>query len=159
MSFEQELALQMTRRRFFGRGAKGIGSLALATLLREDLFGDTPGKSSRILNPLHFAPTAKRIIYLFMSGAPSQLDLFDPKPKLVEMTGEPMPESVTQGQRIAQLAGRKLVCVGSKFQFRKHGRSAPRCPSFCRTWPASPTIWPSYARCIPTPSTTTRPSP
>ena len=123
MSFEQELALQMTRRRFFGRGAKGIGSLALATLLREDLFGDTPGKSSRILNPLHFAPTAKRVIYLFMSGAPSQLDLFDPKPKLVEMTGEPMPESVTQGQRIAQLAGRKLVCVGSKFQFRKHGRS------------------------------------
>ena len=123
MRLEQELALQMTRRRFFGRGARGIGSLALASLLREDLYGDAAGRSYGALNRLHFAPTAKRVIYLFMSGAPSQLDLFDSKPKLVEMTGQPMPESVTRGQRIAQLAGRKLVCVGSRFQFGKHGRS------------------------------------
>lgn len=81
-----------------------------------------PG-SRGVLNPLHFAPKAKRVIYLFQSGAPSQLDLFDHKPKLREMNGKPMPESLTKGQRIAQLMGQPLNCVGSKFTFRKHGQS------------------------------------
>ena len=75
------------------------------------------------LNPLHFPARAKRVIYLFQSGAPSQLDLFDPKPKLIELNGKPMPESYTKGQRIAQLAGQKLTCVGTKFKFHRHGRS------------------------------------
>ena len=123
MTFWKENALSMTRRHFFGRGAKGIGSLALGSLLQKDLFSDPSKKTFGALNALHFAPKAKRVIYLFMSGAPSQLDLFDPKPKLVQMNGKPMPESFTKGQRIAQLAGKKLVCVGSKFRFMKHGQS------------------------------------
>jgi len=92
--------------------------------------GDTPQSFAPlhaglkgVLNPLHFAPKAKRVIYLFQSGAPSQLDLFDHKPKLREMNGKPMPESLTKGQRIAQLMGQPLNCVGSKFAFRKHGQS------------------------------------
>ena len=68
----------ITRRHFFGRGALGIGSLALASLSNEQLFGQTAGTSK----PPHFAPKAKRVIYLFMAGAPSQLDLFDYKPML-----------------------------------------------------------------------------
>ncbi len=129
---EEDILRHMTRRHFFGRTAKGIGTLALASLLRADLFaagkkaGSSPLPGSHghgILNPLHFAPRAKRVIYLFMSGAPSQLDLFDYKPKLIELNGKPMPESFTKGQRIAQLAGQKLTCVGSKFKFQKYGKS------------------------------------
>ena len=77
------------------------------------------------MKSLHFAPKAKRIIYLFMSGAPSQLDLFDPKPKLVEMTGKDLPESVRKGQRITTMtSGQKnLFCVGSPYKFKKYGRA------------------------------------
>ena len=122
----QERQLQaLTRRHFFGRSARGLGTLALASLLERTLLaGDrSPGTragngfpSHGVLNPLHFAPRAKRVIYLFQSGAPSQLDLYDYKPRLVELNGKPMPESYTKGQRIAQLAGQKLTCVGTKFQ-------------------------------------------
>ncbi len=129
---EQEILRQMTRRHFFGNTARGIGGLALASLLRPDLFAAAKKANSAplagahprgLINPLHFAPRAKRIIYLFMSGAPSQLDLFDYKPKLIDLNGKPMPESFTKGQRIAQLAGQKLTCVGTKFKFQKHGKS------------------------------------
>ncbi|MGN6133884.1 MAG: DUF1501 domain-containing protein, partial [Aureliella sp.] len=76
------------------------------------------------LGRLHFAPNAQRISYLLMSGAPSQLDLFDPKEKLIEMTGKDLPESVRNGQRITTMtSGQKnLFCVGSPFKFRKHGQ-------------------------------------
>ena len=126
MNLFEELNQQLTRRHFFRRSARGIGTLALGSLLRNDLFAasaQAPGTSRGVINPLHFAPTAKRIIYLFQSGAPSQLDLFDHKSKLIELNGQPMPESFTKGQRIAQLAGQKLTCVGSKFKFQKHGSS------------------------------------
>ena len=121
-----ELHRQITRRHFFGRSARGIGSLALASLLDKQLFaaGAKPlPATGGALGQLHFAPRAKRIIYLFMSGAPSQLDLYDYKPKLVELNGKPMPESFTKGQRIAQLAGQKLTCVGTKFKFQRFGKS------------------------------------
>ena len=121
-----EIQRQITRRHFFGRGARGLGTLALASLLDRSLFaaGAQPRASSGgALPALHFAPRAKRVIYLFMSGAPSQLDLYDYKPKLIELNGQPMPESFTKGQRIAQLAGQKLTCVGTKFKFQKYGRS------------------------------------
>jgi hypothetical protein len=127
MSLLHELNQQMTRRHFFGRSATGIGTLALTSLLRKDLLAAPMGSATGargILQPLHFQPTAKRIIYLFQSGAPSQLDLFDYKPQLIALNGKPMPESFTKGQRIAQLAGQKLTCVGSKFKFQKHGKSA-----------------------------------
>jgi hypothetical protein len=123
----------MTRRHFFGRSARGLGTLALASLLNRDLFAagkkgsaaavGRPFPAHGVIDPLHFAPRAKRVIYLFQSGAPSQLDLYDYKPQLIELNGKPMPESFTKGQRIAQLAGQKLTCVGSKFKFSRHGKS------------------------------------
>jgi hypothetical protein len=124
----------MTRRHFFGRSARGLGTLALASLLKPELFA-AGNKGSRaaaaalpfpahgVINPLHLAPRAKRVIYLFQSGAPSQLDLYDYKPKLIELNGKPMPESFTKGQRIAQLAGQTLTCVGTKFKFNRQGKS------------------------------------
>ena len=119
---------QLTRRHFFGRSARGLGGLALASLLNPKGFAASPkpgpiASGGGIINPLHFAPKAKRVIYLFQSGAPSQLDLYDYKPKLIELNGKPMPESYTKGQRIAQLQGQKLTCVGTKFKFSKHGKS------------------------------------
>ena len=123
----------LTRRHFFSRSARGLGTLALASLLNQNLFAagkkaattaaGNPFPSHGTINPLHFAPKAKRVIYLFQSGAPSQLDLFHHKPKLIELNGKPMPESYTKGQRIAQLQGQKLTCVGTKFKFTRHGKS------------------------------------
>ncbi len=123
----------MTRRHFFGRTARGLGTIALASLLNPNLFAagkkakpagaGNPFPAHGTINPLHFAPRAKRVIYLFQSGAPSQLDLYDYKPKLIDLNGQPMPESYTKGQRIAQLQGLKLTCVGTKFKFTRHGKS------------------------------------
>ena len=131
--FHQAHLQMMRRRHFFGRSARGLGALALASLLNPGLFaagkrdktGTTgaPFPAHGTINPLHFAPRAKRVIYLFQSGAPSQLDLFDHKPKLIELNGKPMPESYTKGQRIAQLQGQKLTCVGTKFKFAQHGQA------------------------------------
>ena len=111
------------RRSFLLNSATGVGGMALAALLRNAAAGSSeplPGA----LGQLHFAPRAKRIIYLFMSGAPSQLDLFDPKPTLTAMTGQDLPESVRNGQRITTMtSGQKnLFCVGSPFKFRKWGQ-------------------------------------
>jgi len=128
--FEADLRKIMTRRAFFGRASSGLGSLALASLLKPDLLAATrkPGSTARSLgavNPLHLAPRARRVIYLFMSGAPSHIDLFDYKPKLVEMTGAELPDSVRKGQRITGMtSGQKnLLCVGTPFKFAKHGQS------------------------------------
>ena len=126
---KQELARQMTRRHFFNRTSTGIGTLALASLINEKLFAQpaTPGHnlvSHGAFNPLHFAPKAKRVIYLFMSGAPSHIDLFDHKPKLAEMTGKELPKSVRGDQRITGMTSgqKELLCVGSPFKFSKHGK-------------------------------------
>jgi hypothetical protein len=124
MKPEDSIALHLTRRHFFARGARGIGAAALASLLGspQSVSAEVPGipNDARVL---HRPPRAKRVIYLFQSGAPSHLDLFDPKPELVKMNGKPMPESLTRGQRIAQLMGQPLNCVGSRFRFDRHGRS------------------------------------
>src|SRR4051812_16829140 len=99
MNLLEEINLQLTRRHFFKRSAHGLGTVALASLLNKTLLASTPPAaaltSKGMLNPLHYAPKAKRVIYLFMSGAPSQLDLWDYKPKLIELNGKPMPESFT----------------------------------------------------------------
>ena len=105
--------LQATRRRFLG---SGIGSLALASLLRED--GLLASESTR--TP-HFAPTAKRCIYLFMEGGPSQMDLFDPKPKLNELDGQPMPESLLKDVKFAFAQKESARLMGSPRRFQKHG--------------------------------------
>ena len=123
--FRQELARVMTRRHFFGRTSAGIGSLALASLLNRNLFGaEKPFRSLGTVNPLHLAPKARRVIYLFMSGAPSHIDLFDYKPKLAEMTGTELPKSVRGDQRITGMTSgqKQLLCVGSPFKFSRHGR-------------------------------------
>src|SRR5437868_6901144 len=89
---------EMNRRDFFGRFALGLGGAALFGLLKGDAFGAVPAAAPNpfkgILDSPHFAPKAKRIIYLFMSGGPSQMDLFDYKPLLNKMNGQDLPASV-----------------------------------------------------------------
>ena len=81
----------------------------------------TDGRAS--IHPLHLAPKAKRIIYLYMAGGPSHLETFDSKPELARMHGKPMPESFTKGMPIAQLQGQKLVCFAPQHPFRRCGAS------------------------------------
>ena len=127
MNAFDSLPHQLTRRHFFGNTARGIGVAALASLLRPSGLSagaaDITANAAGVVHPLHRAPKAKRVIYLFQSGAPSQLDLYDYKPTLISMNGKPMPESLTKGQRIAQLMGQPLNCVGTKFAFKRHGQS------------------------------------
>jgi hypothetical protein len=110
--------LALTRRQLLGRTATGIGSLALASLLRPGLLAGAP------VAP-HFAPKAKRVIYLFMHGGPSQLDLFDHKPDLRRRHGEELPASLRGTQRLTGMtSGQKAFPVtASLFQFARHGRS------------------------------------
>jgi hypothetical protein len=129
MDLLREYELLQTRRHFFGRLATGIGGVALASLLNPTLgaasTGTSEGADRGVLGNPHFAPTAKRVIYLFMSGAPSQLDLFDYKPKLEGLFDTDLPDSVRQGQRITGMtAGQKRLAIApSKFKFQRHGRS------------------------------------
>jgi hypothetical protein len=116
-----EARLRLTRRRFFGRTAHGVGLAALATLLGRDLAaasGGLPGLP-------HFAPRAKRVIYLFQSGAPSQMDLFDPKPRLDQLRGSELPDSIRQGQRLTGMTATQasFPVAPSKFRFARHGQS------------------------------------
>src|SRR5579871_114770 len=89
-----EISKLLTRRHFFGRTATGIGVAALASLLNDQLFAEESSKTGGALARLQFVPKAKRVIYLFMSGGPSQIDLFDYKPKLKELNGTELPASV-----------------------------------------------------------------
>ena len=94
-----------------------------------------------------------------MSGGPSHLETFDYKPKLAELDGQPMPESFTKGQPIAQLQGQELKCLGPQSKFSKHGESGQEISDFLPyIAQASPTTSASSARCTPTRSTTTRPT-
>src|SRR5207248_1872488 len=105
MNVNREYQLLLTRRQLFGRAAAGIGTVALASLLNDRLFGG--------MAATHFAAKAKRVIYLFMSGGPSHIDLFDYKPKLKDYHGTELPASVRMGQRITGMtAGQKsFPCV------------------------------------------------
>src|SRR5262245_26863152 len=113
----------LTRRYFFGRAGAGIGIAALSGLLSNDL--QAAPDNAGLPGLPHFAPTAKRVIYLFQSGAPSQMDLFDYKPRLTELARQELPESVRQGQRLTGMtAGQTSFPVApSIFQFRQHGAS------------------------------------
>jgi hypothetical protein len=81
------------------------------------------GPMRGVVSPPHVAPKAKRVIILYMSGGPSHLETFDPKPELAKLDGQPMPESFTRGQPIAQLQGAKLLCLAPQMKFARHGRS------------------------------------
>jgi len=113
---------EMTRRHFFGKTSTGLGLAALTTLLKAEQnpqrFGGLPGVP-------HFAPKARRVIYLFQSGGPSQIELFDYKPRLKEFAGTDLPESIRNGQRLTAMSATqsKFPTVPSKFQFAQHGQS------------------------------------
>src|SRR5690349_4209566 len=130
MDPELQSQLVLTRRHFFGRSAVGIGAAVLASLLNEDLLrADTHGGQATAPGGLpglpHFAPTAKRVIYLFQSGAPSQMDLFDYKPRLTDLAKTELPESVRMGQRLTGMSSGQasFPVAPSVFQFRHHGAS------------------------------------
>ena len=120
MNLDREHQLLLTRRQLFGRTATGIGTAALASLLN-------PGTANAggTLGTAHFAPRAKHVIYLFMSGGPSHIDLFDHKPGLKEHHGQELPGSVRMGQRITGMtAGQaSFPCVAPMFKFGQHGKS------------------------------------
>src|SRR5690242_15663788 len=126
--------LQQTRRTFLGRSAAGIGSIALASLLNPCMLFAADKRSNAdkwrgVINPLHFAPKAKRVIFLCMAGGPSHLETFDSKPKLAELHGQPMPESFTKGQPIAQLQGQQLKCFAPQFARSEERRVGKECSS------------------------------
>jgi len=112
----------LNRRTFLNRASVGVGAAALATLLASDARADLNAFGG--LSRLPDLPVkAKRVIFLSMSGGPSHLETFDNKPVLAELDGQPMPESFTKGQPIAQLQGQELKCLGPQFRFRRHGES------------------------------------
>ncbi|QDT43078.1 hypothetical protein Pan241w_31750 [Gimesia alba] len=107
----------LNRRQFFTSGASGLGTLALASLLKDEglLASENSGQQA------HFAPKAKRCIYLFMEGGPSQMDLFDPKPKLNELDGQPMPESLLKDIKFAFIQKEAAQLMGSPRTFKRYG--------------------------------------
>jgi uncharacterized protein (DUF1501 family) len=116
--------LQVTRRHFFQECGIGVGKIALAGLLTGGFARRS--EAAAAVNPLapkkpHFAPKARRVIHLFMAGAPSQLDLFDYKPTLAKLEGKPIPPSVIAGQRYAFIRSDAAV-LGPRFKFTRHGQ-------------------------------------
>src|SRR5262245_10804218 len=117
MSPRDELHKGITRRTFLGRSAAGLGGLALASLLH--------GRLSAAPPRLHFAPRARRVIFLFMFGGPSHVDLFDPKPRLRQLDGQELPASVRGGQRLSANTATQegLRLAASPFRFARHGKA------------------------------------
>ncbi|MBS0211228.1 MAG: DUF1501 domain-containing protein [Planctomycetes bacterium] len=124
-----ELAKSETRRQFFGRAATGIGAAALASLFDPASLGaatsDATAGVPGILKQPHVAPRAKRVIYLFMHGGPSQMDLFDYKPGLAARHGAELPASVRAGQRLTTMSSNQktLPVAPSPFKFAQHGQA------------------------------------
>src|SRR5438132_5154279 len=110
----------MTRRHFFERTSSGLGIAALASLFHDELRAE-----GALAGLPHFPPKAKRVIYLFQSGAPSQMELFDYKPKLKELRATELPESIRQGQRLTGMtaAQSSFPVAPSLFRFAQHGGS------------------------------------
>jgi hypothetical protein len=123
-----ERRLLLTRRHFFGLHAAGVGSAALASLLGEDLraaTGDAAAGQKGLPGLPHFPPKAKRVIYLFQSGGPSQMDLFDYKPSLDKVHKTELPESIRKGQRLTGMTATQssFPVARSIFSFAQHGQS------------------------------------
>ncbi|MEM7387940.1 MAG: DUF1501 domain-containing protein, partial [Verrucomicrobiota bacterium] len=110
------LSHPQTRRHFLGKSAAGFGSAALASLLQ----GETAAGTSHLYQ---HAPRAKRVIYLFMSGGPSHVDTFDPKPLLTQRDGEPIPPDLVRHHEFAMIKSGKLLLKGSPWEFHQHGQS------------------------------------
>jgi hypothetical protein len=128
---DSRLHTLLARRAFLARTAQGLGAVALASLA-----APRPAAAAAplagVLDPPPLPRKAKRVIWMTMAGGPSQLETFDPKPKLAEMHGQPMPESLTKGQQLAQLQGQKLVCFGPQHPFAKMG---PNGTEICALFP------------------------
>ena len=123
MDPRQELQAALTRRHFFGRASTGVGIAALAHLLNKDLLAD---ESTGGLPGLpHFPPKAKRVIYLFQSGGPSQLEMFDYKPALEQRNGTELPDSIRMGQRLTGMTATQagFPVIPSVFKFGRHGQT------------------------------------
>src|SRR5262245_29370675 len=114
----------INRRLFLRTSGLGLGGLALSHLLGRDASAAQNPLQGVLAKP-HFEPKAKRIIYLFMAGGPSQLDLFDHKPLLNKMNGQDLPDSVRKGQRLTGMSAHQaqLPLAGSIFHFAQHGQS------------------------------------
>jgi hypothetical protein len=126
-----ENRLHVTRREFFGRSACGLGTAALAHLLGRSGHASAAERDINSLAP-HFAPKAKRVIYLFQNGAPTHVELFDWKPKLKELHGKPVPESAVAGKRFSTMTGSpkgKLI-LGPVEPFQQHGKCGAWVSSF-----------------------------
>ncbi len=119
----QQHCLAVTRRHFFRNCGVGLGRVALAGLLTDALArrASAAPDAPFPIKPPHFAPKAKRVIHTFMAGAPSQLEMFDYKPKLAELEGKPIPPEVIGGQRYAFIRSDAAV-LGPRFKFAKHGQ-------------------------------------
>src|SRR5262245_30710522 len=122
MSLREEYLQYRTRRHFFKDCGVGLGAVALASLLNDDLFAQAPADNPLAPRRPHFAPKAKNVIYLHMAGSPSVLDLFDHKPRLNTLNGQPCPESYIRGQQFAFIRGTPKL-LGSPHRFRPRGRS------------------------------------
>ncbi len=120
--FENQLL--QTRRHFLSRTAWGLGTAALGTLLEQDLGAADANPGASLCIP-HFAPKAKRVIYLFQSGAPSQMDMFDYKPALKELRATELPDSIRRGQRLTGMTATQasFPIAPTKYSFAQHGKS------------------------------------
>lgn len=125
--WSDHIGLLENRRQFFGRSSTGIGTAALASLLQRDAVhgAEAPTRHGGLPGIPHFAPRAKRVIYLLQSGAPSQVDLLDHKPTLEKLHLQPLPDSIRDGQRLTGMtAGQKeFPVIKSPYAFRQHGES------------------------------------
>ncbi|HMF14769.1 MAG TPA: DUF1501 domain-containing protein, partial [Gemmataceae bacterium] len=118
--------IQHTRRHFFRDCGIGLGSMALGSLLARETHA-APAVNPLAPKPPHFAPKAKAVIFLFMAGGPSQFELFEPKPDLQKLHGQPIPESFVKGKRFAFMdtfAKERPKLLGTNRRFARHGKSA-----------------------------------
>lgn len=124
MNSLQQYEMLFNRRQFFGGVAGGVGAAALASLLGGDAQGVEQKQFGGLSGLPHFAPKAKRVIFLHQSGAPSQLDLFDYKPNLAEIHGQELPERIRMGQRLTDMTSmqKSKPVTAPMFKFAKHGR-------------------------------------
>jgi hypothetical protein len=124
---------QLARRAFLGASSQGVGAAALAALAGPGYAGRAAAAPLRgVLGELPLPRKATRVIWLSMAGGPSHLETFDPKPQLAALDGQPMPESMTKGQQLAQLQGAKLTCLGPQHPFRPMG---PAGTEICELFP------------------------
>jgi len=117
-----EESILLNRRHFLTSTASGVGALALGSMLHDDGLLATEPYNPMAVKPPHFDARTKSCIFIFLAGAPSQIDLYDPKPKLVELHGQPLPESMSENVRFAFISAKTARLKGSPRKFTRHGQ-------------------------------------